>query len=92
MRPDTVSCASCWHGEVWRQRDTAHPAARQAGTSNVPNCGIFEEAHQHFNEKELADLTLAVVAINGWNRLSIALRNTPGSYHAADWEKFLKAA
>ena len=29
---------------------------------------------QHFSEKELADLTLAVAAINAWNRLSIAGR------------------
>ncbi len=44
------------------------------------------EARAHFNEKELADLTLAIAAINAWNRLSIAARLVPGSYqpkHAA---------
>jgi alkylhydroperoxidase family enzyme len=34
---------------------------------------------QHFTEKELVDLTVAVVAINGWNRLAIAFRTVPGS-------------
>src|SRR2546430_16918448 len=29
----------------------------------------YERVHEHFTEKELADLTLAIVAINGWNRL-----------------------
>ena len=34
----------------------------------------------HFNEKELADLTLTIAGINAWNRLSIAARLTPGTY------------
>jgi AhpD family alkylhydroperoxidase len=38
---------------------------------------IYEEARRHFSEKELVDLTLALVAINGWNRLSIAFRTEP---------------
>ena len=41
---------------------------------------VFEEAHQHFSDEELANLTLAIVAINGWNRLNIALRTVPGTY------------
>ena len=41
---------------------------------------IYEEARRHFSEKELVDLTLALVAINGWNRLSIAFRTVPGTY------------
>jgi hypothetical protein len=28
-------------------------------------------------------LTLAVVAINGWNRLAISFRTVPGSYQPA---------
>jgi alkylhydroperoxidase family enzyme len=41
---------------------------------------VYDAARQHFSEKELADLTLAVVAINGWNRLLIAGRAVPGAY------------
>src|SRR5882724_10155559 len=35
---------------------------------------VYQHVKQSFTEKELADLTLAIVAINGWNRLSIAAR------------------
>ncbi len=41
---------------------------------------IYDEARRHFSAKELSDLTLAVAAINAWNRLSIAARLVPGSY------------
>ncbi len=41
---------------------------------------VYEQARQHFSEKELVDLTLAVIAINGWNRLAIGFRTPPGSY------------
>jgi alkylhydroperoxidase family enzyme len=40
-----------------------------------------------FSESELVSLTMAVIAINGWNRLAIPFRSVPGSYqrpaHAA---------
>ena len=51
--------------------------ARHGG--HVPD-DIFETARSQFNEQELVDLTLAVVAINGWNRLNIAFRTVPGTY------------
>lgn len=41
---------------------------------------LFERTRQHFSEEELVTLTLAVVAINGWNRIAISMRNVPGSY------------
>jgi AhpD family alkylhydroperoxidase len=44
---------------------------------------IWEQAKPHFSDKEMADLTLAVVTINAWNRLSIAARLTPGTYQPA---------
>jgi AhpD family alkylhydroperoxidase len=44
---------------------------------------IFEQARREFTEKELADLTLAVVTINGWNRLAISFRATPGTYRVS---------
>jgi len=47
--------------------------------THVPN-SVHEKARAQFNEKELADLTLAVAAINAWNRLSIAARTVPGTY------------
>jgi AhpD family alkylhydroperoxidase len=41
---------------------------------------VFAEARRFFSEKELADLTLCIVAINGWNRLNIAFRAPAGTY------------
>jgi alkylhydroperoxidase family enzyme len=35
---------------------------------------------EHFSEQELVNLTLAIVTINGWNRLAIPFRSVPGSY------------
>jgi AhpD family alkylhydroperoxidase len=41
---------------------------------------VYEDVRKHFSEKELADLTLAVAAINAWNRLAISARTEPGKY------------
>jgi len=40
----------------------------------------YEKARAQFSEKELVNLTLAIVAINGANRLNIAFRTVPGSH------------
>ncbi len=56
-----------------------------AATHDVPDA-VYEEARRHFDEKALVDLTLAIIAINGWNRLNVAFRTEVGSYvspHAA---------
>jgi len=45
---------------------------------------VYEQARQQFSEQELVDLTLAIVTINGWNRLAIAFRTTPGTYQLGD--------
>ena len=41
---------------------------------------VFFRVRQFFGEEELVNLTLAIVAINVWNRLAIAFRSVPGSY------------
>jgi AhpD family alkylhydroperoxidase len=78
--------------DAWREcpyyteRERAALAWAEAVTlvagAHVPDA-VYEEARRHLSEKELADLTLAVVAINGWNRLSIAARVVPGTYQPA---------
>ena len=45
---------------------------------------VFEKTRQHFSEKELADLTLAIATINAWNRLVISVRAVPGKYKPGD--------
>jgi AhpD family alkylhydroperoxidase len=44
---------------------------------------VYEKARAQFSEAELANLTLAVVAINGWNRLNVAFRRPAGTYQPA---------
>jgi len=75
--------------EAWREapgftdRERAALAWAEAVTlvteGHVPDA-VYNLAREQFNEAELANLTLAVVAINGWNRLNIAFRTEAGNY------------
>jgi AhpD family alkylhydroperoxidase len=49
---------------------------------HVPD-DVYECVRRQFGEEELVDLTMAVVAINGWNRLAISFRAVPGAYQPA---------
>ena len=42
-----------------------------------------DEVRKQFSDAELVSLTLAVVAINGWNRFAISFRTVPGTYQPA---------
>jgi AhpD family alkylhydroperoxidase len=74
---------------VWREtpfyseRERAALAWTEAVTlvsvDRVPD-NVYDLTRQQFTEKELVDLTLAIVAINGWNRLAIAFRTVPGTF------------
>jgi AhpD family alkylhydroperoxidase len=44
---------------------------------------LYERARKQFSEKELVELTMIAVAINGWNRLAITFRSEAGSYQPA---------
>ena len=44
---------------------------------------VYDQVRKHFTEEESVILTMAIVAINGWNRLSIGFRIVPGSYQPA---------
>src|SRR5574337_815766 len=41
---------------------------------------VYAHARRHFDDKALVDLTMAIIAINGWNRLNVAFRTTVGDY------------
>jgi len=41
---------------------------------------IYAPIKAHFTDKEMVDLTLAIDAINSWNRLAIAFQSPAGSY------------
>lgn len=72
-------------------RDTPYYSARERAAlewtealtlvadAGVPD-DVFDRAREQFSEDELAHLSLAVVAINGWNRLNVAARTVPGGY------------
>lgn len=49
---------------------------------NVPD-EVFALARAQFSDEELVNLTLAIVAINGANRINVAFRTVPGSYQPA---------
>jgi AhpD family alkylhydroperoxidase len=57
-------------------------AVTLVASSRVPD-EIYRIARDQFSETELANLTLAVAAINAWNRISISFRTEAGSYQAA---------
>jgi AhpD family alkylhydroperoxidase len=40
----------------------------------------YESVRPHFTDKELSELTMAIVTINAWNRLAISARATAGNY------------
>lgn len=68
----------------YSERERAALAWAEALT-RISDGGVSDDdyrlARQQFTEKELVDLSLAVVAINGWNRLAIPFRTVPGTYH-----------
>ncbi len=68
---DRERAALAWTETVTRVADT-----------HVPD-DAFDLAREQFSEQELVDLTLAIVAINGWNRLAISFRSVPGTYQPA---------
>lgn len=43
---------------------------------------VYSQVRAQFDDKALVDLTLAIVAINGWNRLAIGFRSEVGGYVA----------
>ena len=72
---------NAWHeSPCYTPRERAALAWTEAVTlvseTHIPD-DVFEEAKKHFSETELVNLTMAVIAINGWNRMAIAFRAQP---------------
>lgn len=77
-------CLSVWRETpFYTDRERAALAWTEAvtliGEKRVPE-EVFEDALKFFDEKGLVDLTLAVIQINGWNRLAISFNTPPGVY------------
>lgn len=92
LRADGESEQRLYLLDAWREspfysdRERAALAWTEALTlvtqGHVPD-DVYAEARAQFTEQELANLTLAIVAINGANRLNIAFRTVPGSHRVA---------
>jgi AhpD family alkylhydroperoxidase len=76
------------HLPIWRESALFSPRERAALAwaeilTRLPEHGvpddIYDGVRTQLSEKELSDLSFVVMAINGWNRLSIGFRNVPGS-------------
>jgi AhpD family alkylhydroperoxidase len=81
-----------YHTTIWRESPLFSPRERAALEwteilTKLPEHGvsndIYDRVRGQFSEKELSDLTFSVLAINSWNRLSIAFKAEPGSADAA---------
>src|SRR5512135_3878737 len=85
--------------DAWREapfytdRERAAFAWTEAVTKvtegHVPDA-VFEEVREQFNDKELADLTMAIAAINAWNRMAISFRALPGGYQPGQFNHLLE--
>ncbi|MCC7462848.1 MAG: carboxymuconolactone decarboxylase family protein [Gammaproteobacteria bacterium] len=68
---------------IYSERERAALAWTEALTQ-LPAHGVPDELYaqmrHHFDEQSLVDLTLAIIAINGWNRMNVAFRTTVGDY------------
>jgi AhpD family alkylhydroperoxidase len=76
------------HVAIWRESPLFTPKERAAlawtealthlAPEGVPDA-VYDEAREHFSAEELSQLSFRVVCINGWNRMNVAFRPTPGS-------------
>ncbi len=73
-------------GPFFSERERAALAWTEAVTRLVGEAvpdDLYAATLAHFSEAELVQLTFAVMAINGWNRLATAFRPVPGTYKPA---------
>lgn len=49
-------------------------------SENEVSDSLYQKVGEHFKDTELMALTMAIIAINGWNRLAIGFRTEPGTY------------
>jgi AhpD family alkylhydroperoxidase len=80
------------HLAVWRESTLFEPRERAAlawtealttlTAQGVPD-EVYERVRGQLSEKELTDLSYAVMNINAWNRINVAFRTVPGSSDTA---------
>lgn len=76
------------HVVVWRESPLFSARERAVlewteALTHLPPHGVpdevFRRVREQLTEEELTDLSFLVIAINGWNRLSVAFQAVPGS-------------
>jgi AhpD family alkylhydroperoxidase len=79
------------HVAIWRESPLFSDRERAAFAwaevlTHLPVDGVpdeaYDQARAQFGEKGLAELTYAIMAINGWNRSGVGFRTEPGSRDA----------
>ena len=78
-------CLSAWsETPFYSDRERAALAWAEAivklSETQIPD-EVYENARAHFSDKELVDLTMTVIAINGMNWLAVSFNTPAGSYH-----------
>jgi alkylhydroperoxidase family enzyme len=77
-----------YHIAAWRESTLFSPRERAAlawteALTKLPETGVSDELYERvrgqLSEKEISDLTFQVMAINMWNRASVAAKAVPGS-------------
>ncbi|HEV2388111.1 MAG TPA: carboxymuconolactone decarboxylase family protein [Candidatus Acidoferrales bacterium] len=81
---ERIDAVAAWsEGPFFNERERAALVWTESVTllseDHVPD-DAYNLARNQFDEKELVDLTMVVVAINSWNRLAVAFRAVPESY------------
>lgn len=80
------------HLAMWRESALFSPRERAALAwtemlTRLPEHGVADEAYERvraqLSEKEISDLTFAVMAINAWNRINIGFKSVPGAHDKA---------
>jgi len=79
-----IYALSAWEETpFFTDRERAALALTEAVTlvseGHVPDA-VYERARKSFSDEELVNLTLAIITINGWNRIAITFRMVPGEY------------
>jgi len=80
------------HLAAWRDSTLFAPRERaalawtevltQLPPQGVPD-DIYERVHTQLSEKEITDLTYAIMAINAWNRINVGFKSVPGALDKA---------
>ncbi|RWM77855.1 MAG: carboxymuconolactone decarboxylase family protein [Mesorhizobium sp.] len=80
-----------YHLAAWRDSTLFAPRERAALAwtevlTKLPDQGVSDEIYERvrtqLSEKEISDLSFAVMLINSWNRLNVGFKTVPGSADA----------